>query len=72
MARELMVRCRCGRRLPNSQVMVSHDGHVTCDACMPDPDEHIAQVEREEAERLDGIEHERGLQEATDLGLIEI
>jgi len=64
MARELMVRCSCGRRLPNSQVMVHPDGHVTCDVCMPDPDTEIARMEREEAERLDGIEHERELREA--------
>ena len=67
MARELIVRCSCGRRLPNSQVMVSHNGRVTCDACDSGPD--IGAMEREEAERLDGIEHERELREAADGGM---
>jgi hypothetical protein len=32
---------------------------------MPDPDAEIARQEHEEAERLDGIEYERELCEAT-------
>jgi len=73
MARELMCRCGCGRRLPVSQVMVSRDGVVTCDACLEAMVAlHVNQQEAEEAERLEGIRHERELQEATDEGIITI
>ena len=72
MAKELMCHCDgCGKLVPNRKVtLVSHRGY--CPDCPPDPDAEIARMEREEAERLDGIEHERELQEATDLGLISI